>query len=149
MRQIWTSLNEGKKNITKASLHAQYHSLLLGFLSCGEKIFIVMMPFAGLRNDASDASLAMRQRFRLSEIRAEDVAFVLVSRIVNALEQQVSLNCKVQSKPCIWRYTDLCQYILSERKSGLTLKEKIQARYAIKQGTEHIAGTEKWTMLLL
>ena len=46
------------------------------------------MP-AGLRNDASDASIAMRQRVRLSEIRAEHFAFVLVSRFLNLLEEQV------------------------------------------------------------
>ena len=44
---------------------------------------------SGLRNDASEASIAMRQKFRLSEIRAEDYAFVLVSRILNILEGQV------------------------------------------------------------
>ncbi len=45
---------------------------------------------AGLRNDASEGSIAMRQKFRLSEIRAEDYAFVLVSRILNVLEGQAS-----------------------------------------------------------
>ncbi len=31
----------------------------------------------------------MRQKFRLCEIRAEDYAFVLLSRILNTLEEQV------------------------------------------------------------
>lgn len=31
----------------------------------------------------------MRQKFRLSEIRAEDYAFVLLSRTLNILEEQV------------------------------------------------------------
>ena len=44
---------------------------------------------AGLRNDAAEASIAMRQRFRLCEIRAEDYAFVLLSRLSNFLEEQV------------------------------------------------------------
>lgn len=44
---------------------------------------------AGLRNDATDASIAMRQKFRLTEIRAEDYAYVLVSRILNIFEEQV------------------------------------------------------------
>ena len=46
---------------------------------------------AGLRNDASDSSIAMRQRWRLCEIRGEEVAFVLLSRLLNHLEQQVSI----------------------------------------------------------
>ena len=45
----------------------------------------------GLRNDASDAAIAMRQRFRLCEIRAEDYAFVLLSRTLNFLDQEVPI----------------------------------------------------------
>ncbi|XAR58188.1 Phosphoglucan, water dikinase [Bertholletia excelsa] len=41
---------------------------------------------SGLRNDAPDAAIAMRQKWRLSEIGLEDYAFVLLSRIVNAIE---------------------------------------------------------------
>ena len=44
---------------------------------------------AGLRNDAPDSALAMRQRFRLAEIRAEDYAFVLLSRMQNIVDGQV------------------------------------------------------------
>jgi hypothetical protein len=44
---------------------------------------------SGLRNDAPDAALAMRQRFRLAELRCEEYLFVLMSRFMNALEQQV------------------------------------------------------------
>lgn len=44
---------------------------------------------SGLRNDAPDAALAMRQQWRLAEVRCEDYAFVLLSRLVNAVEQQV------------------------------------------------------------
>ncbi len=43
---------------------------------------------AGLRNDASEAALAMRQRWRLAEIRAEEVAFVLLSSFLNQLAEQ-------------------------------------------------------------
>ena len=32
--------------------------------------------------------MAMRQRWRLSEIRAEDYAFVLISRFINLLEEE-------------------------------------------------------------
>ena len=45
---------------------------------------------AGLRNDASDDSLAMRQRWRLAEIRCEDYGFVLFSRFLNLLDARVS-----------------------------------------------------------
>jgi hypothetical protein len=45
---------------------------------------------SGLRNDAPDAALAMRQKWRLAEVKAEDYAFVLLSRLDNALEQQVT-----------------------------------------------------------
>ncbi|XP_059293614.1 phosphoglucan, water dikinase, chloroplastic [Lycium ferocissimum] len=41
---------------------------------------------SGLRNDAPDASIAMRQKWRLSEIGLEDYSFVLLSRFVNAIE---------------------------------------------------------------
>ena len=42
-----------------------------------------------MRNDASDDSIAMRQRWRLAEIRCEDYAFVLTSRFINLLEARV------------------------------------------------------------
>ncbi|CAO2831421.1 unnamed protein product [Amaranthus hypochondriacus] len=41
---------------------------------------------SGLRNDAPDASIAMRQKWRLCEIGLEDYSFVLLSRFLNALE---------------------------------------------------------------
>ncbi|XP_010551754.1 PREDICTED: phosphoglucan, water dikinase, chloroplastic-like [Tarenaya hassleriana] len=41
---------------------------------------------SGLRNDASDAAIAMRQKWRLCEIGLEDYFFVLLSRFLNALE---------------------------------------------------------------
>lgn len=41
---------------------------------------------SGLRNDAPDAAIAMRQKWRLCEIGLEDYAFVLMSRFLNALE---------------------------------------------------------------
>ncbi len=42
-----------------------------------------------MRNDAPDDSMAMRQRWRLAEIRCEDYAFVLTSRFINLLEARV------------------------------------------------------------
>ncbi|KAG5252100.1 phosphoglucan, water dikinase [Salix suchowensis] len=41
---------------------------------------------SGLRNDAPDAAIAMRQKWRLCEIGLEDYLFVLLSRFLNALE---------------------------------------------------------------
>ncbi|KAJ6814220.1 phosphoglucan, water dikinase, chloroplastic-like [Iris pallida] len=41
---------------------------------------------SGLRNDAPDTAIAMRQKWRLSEIGLEDYSFVLLSRYLNALE---------------------------------------------------------------
>lgn len=41
---------------------------------------------SGLPNDASDESIAMRQKWRLSEIGLEKYSFVLFSRLVNAFE---------------------------------------------------------------
>ncbi|XP_057957184.1 phosphoglucan, water dikinase, chloroplastic [Malania oleifera] len=41
---------------------------------------------SGLRNDASDAAIAMRQKWRLCEIGLEDYCFVLLSRFLNALD---------------------------------------------------------------
>ncbi|KAL3506570.1 hypothetical protein ACH5RR_031952 [Cinchona calisaya] len=41
---------------------------------------------SGLRNDAPDAAIAMRQKWRLCEIGLEDYAFVLFSRFLNVLE---------------------------------------------------------------
>ena len=50
-----------------------------------------------MRNDASDDSMAMRQRWRLSEIHAENYAFVLISRFINLLEERV---CWLSSHAC-------------------------------------------------
>ena len=50
----------------------------------------MLADLPGLRNDAPDANIAMRQRWRLCDIRAEEVAFVLLSRFLNLLEEQVS-----------------------------------------------------------
>ncbi|KAJ0988966.1 hypothetical protein J5N97_007322 [Dioscorea zingiberensis] len=41
---------------------------------------------SGIRNDAPDTAIAMRQKWRLCEIGLEDYSFVLLSRLLNALE---------------------------------------------------------------
>lgn len=55
---------------------------------------------AGMRNDASDDSIAMRQRWRVAEIRCEDYAFVLISRFINLLEARV--RCLLSCMPAHW-----------------------------------------------
>lgn len=45
---------------------------------------------SGLRNDVGDGQLAMRQRWRLAEIRLEDYVFVLLARIIGQIELAVS-----------------------------------------------------------
>ncbi|KAK9029878.1 hypothetical protein V6N11_031321 [Hibiscus sabdariffa] len=47
---------------------------------------------SGLRNDAPDAAIAMRQKWRLSEIGLEDYSFVLLSRLLNMLEAMGGAN---------------------------------------------------------
>ncbi|XP_022761795.1 phosphoglucan, water dikinase, chloroplastic-like isoform X2 [Durio zibethinus] len=46
----------------------------------------------GLRNDASDAAIAMRQKWRLCEIGLEDYSFVLLSRLLNTHETMGGAN---------------------------------------------------------
>ena len=43
---------------------------------------------SGLRTDAPDSSLAMRQRWRVADARLEDYAFVLLSRCAAAIERR-------------------------------------------------------------
>nr|CAD1823286.1 unnamed protein product [Ananas comosus var. bracteatus] len=52
---------------------------------------------SGLRNDAPDAAIAMRQKWRLCEIGLEDYSFVLLSRFVNALESMGGADWLAQS----------------------------------------------------
>ncbi|TKY50532.1 Phosphoglucan, water dikinase [Spatholobus suberectus] len=56
---------------------------------------------SGLRNDAPDSAIAMRQKWRLCEIGLEDYSFVLLSRFLNELEVMGGarwLVANVQSK---------------------------------------------------
>ena len=55
----------------------------------GVRALLVSGLASGLRNDAPDSALAMRQRWRLGEVRCEDYFFVLLSRFSNAMEEQV------------------------------------------------------------
>ena len=46
---------------------------------------------SGQRNDAPESAIAMRQRWRLAELRAEEYAFVLLSRLLTVLSTQVRI----------------------------------------------------------
>ncbi|KAL8262896.1 hypothetical protein R6Q59_024245 [Mikania micrantha] len=52
----------------------------------GLRVMITKGLESGIRNDAPDTAIAMRQKWRLAEIGLEDYAFVLMSRYLNALE---------------------------------------------------------------
>ncbi|XP_022722471.1 phosphoglucan, water dikinase, chloroplastic-like [Durio zibethinus] len=52
---------------------------------------------SGLRNDAPDAAIAMRQKWRLCEIGLEDYSFVLLSRVLNTLEAMGGANSLVDN----------------------------------------------------
>ena len=49
----------------------------------------------GLRNDAPDTAPAMRQRWRLAELRAEEYAFVLLSRLLTCFAEQVRIGTQL------------------------------------------------------
>ena len=53
------------------------------------RTFFVSRLSAGLRNDTDDGMLEMRQRWRLADVRLEEYCFVVLSRVINALEEQV------------------------------------------------------------
>ncbi|KAK4266563.1 hypothetical protein QN277_027460 [Acacia crassicarpa] len=56
---------------------------------------------SGLRNDAPDTAIAMRQKWRLCEIGLEDYSFILLSRFLNVLDVMGGahwLAANVQSK---------------------------------------------------
>lgn len=59
---------------------------------------------SGLRNDATDAGIAMRQKWRLCEIGLEDYSFVLLSRYINGLE---ALGGSISLAQCVARDTSL------------------------------------------
>ncbi|KAG8048514.1 hypothetical protein GUJ93_ZPchr0009g355, partial [Zizania palustris] len=63
---------------------------------------------SGLRNDASDTAIAMRQKWRLCEIGLEDYSFVLLSRYMNTLEAiggSASLADDVARTTTVWDAT--------------------------------------------
>nr|CAD1820378.1 unnamed protein product [Ananas comosus var. bracteatus] len=88
----------------KESLDEQHLQTLASFLECkmsleklqDENDFVASLE-SGLRNDAPDAAIAMRQKWRLCEIGLEDYSFVLLSRFVNALESMGGADWLAQS----------------------------------------------------
>ena len=60
----------------------------------------------------SDDSLAMRQRWRLAEIRCEDYAFVLLSRFLNLLDDRV---CMLSLRDCFPQYSPFLTWCLHVR----------------------------------
>lgn len=78
---------------------------------------------SGLRNDASDTSIAMRQKWRLCEIGLEDYSFVLLSRFVNALDTMggaTMLASELQSRHVnSWNHP-LGAVVLGIRQLGLS-----------------------------
>lgn len=71
------------------TLLVQLFSVLFLLLSLHQSCGSCSCTCSGLRNDAPDAALAMRQRWRLAEVKCEDYAFVLLSRCINKLEEEV------------------------------------------------------------
>ena len=74
---------------------------------------------AGLRNDAPDKALAMRQKWRLSEIRAEDYIFMLLSRFINTVEEKGGADYLASANDGAWALP-IGALVLSLRHIGLT-----------------------------
>ena len=53
------------------------------------RTFYVAGLAGGLRNDTHDEMLERRQRWRLADVRLEEYCFVVLSRVINAIEEQV------------------------------------------------------------
>ncbi|CAH8382078.1 unnamed protein product [Eruca vesicaria subsp. sativa] len=78
---------------------------------------------SGLRNDAPDTAIAMRQKWRLCEIGLEDYFFVLLSRFLNALETMggaVQLAKDVESKNVTSWNDPLDALVLGVHQVGLS-----------------------------
>ncbi|CAA7017203.1 unnamed protein product [Microthlaspi erraticum] len=78
---------------------------------------------SGLRNDAPDTAIAMRQKWRLCEIGLEDYFFVLLSRFLNALETMggaVQLAKDVESRNVASWNDPLDALVLGVHQVGLS-----------------------------
>ena len=73
----------------------------------------------GLRNDAPEKALSMRQKWRLAEIRAEDYLFVLLSRFINTVEDKGGSDYLEQGSDGAWALP-IGALVLSLRHIGIT-----------------------------
>lgn len=74
---------------------------------------------SGLRNDAPDNAMSMRQRWRLAELRCEDFAFTLMSRYINALSGSGALGAMRAGDAAAWAQP-LGALVLATRHCGLS-----------------------------
>ena len=74
---------------------------------------------AGLRNDAPEKALSMRQKWRLAEIRAEDYIFVLLSRFINNIEAKGGSEYLEDATDGAWALP-IGALVLSLRHIGIT-----------------------------
>ncbi|KAG8481242.1 hypothetical protein CXB51_026060 [Gossypium anomalum] len=78
---------ECKKSLDAAEGSGSVLDLIKTMRSLGALREVIVKGLeSGLRNDAPDAAIAMRQKWRLCEIGLEDYSFVLLSRLLNMLE---------------------------------------------------------------
>jgi phosphoglucan,water dikinase len=73
----------------------------------------------GLRNDAPEKALSMRQKWRLAEIRAEDYIFMMLSRFINNLEDKGGYAFLQDANDGSWALP-IGALVLSIRHIGLT-----------------------------
>lgn len=73
----------------------------------------------GLRNDAPEKALSMRQKWRLAEIRAEDYIFVLLSRFINNIESKGGSDYLQDGTDGTWALP-IGALVLSLRHIGIT-----------------------------
>jgi phosphoglucan,water dikinase len=74
---------------------------------------------AGLRNDAPEKALSMRQKWRLAEIRAEDYIFMLLSRFMNSIDEKGGSDYLVDGNDGAWALP-IGALVLSLRHIGLS-----------------------------
>lgn len=80
--------SKNKADATGSGNDKQEREALIGALHSltGLRALLLKGLESGLRNDASDDSIATRQKWRLAEIGLEDYSFVLLSRFSNAVD---------------------------------------------------------------
>ncbi|KAJ4954682.1 hypothetical protein NE237_011465 [Protea cynaroides] len=93
-----TSFLECKKSLDNLSKDAGIDLLMKTLQSLATLRAVLSKGLeSGLRNDAPDNAIAMRQKWRLCEIGLEDYSFILLSRFFNALEAMGGSSWLAQS----------------------------------------------------